>query len=87
MRKAALTEDMAELTRLCFGGGGAVAAPGGARRVRPSTEHSVVSLEAAEPAHGFTVLALAAAAGKLKSIALLLEAGALPNARDKYGKT
>lgn len=83
VRKAALTEDVAELQRLCFGGGGTLPA---AERTK-STEHSVVSLEAAEPTHGFTVLALASAMGKLKSIALLLEAGALPNARDKYGKT
>lgn len=83
LRQAALQENLPELTRLLFGGGGAqdgAAAP-------PSTQHSIVSLEAKEANHGFSALALATAAGKFESVQLLLRAGADVNARDKFDKT
>ena len=65
---------MPELTRLLFGGGGGADAA-------PSTTHSIVALEAKEPNHGFSALALATAAGKLGSVQLLLKAGADVDAR------
>ena len=76
LRQAALKEDLPQLTRLLFGGAGADGAA-----------HSIVSLEAKEPAHGFSALALAVAAGKVESVKLLLKAGADANARDNFGKT
>ena len=69
--------------RLLFGGGGTSGAAG----APPSTQHSIVSLEAKEPNHGFSALALATAAGKLESVRILIEAGADVNARDKFDKT
>lgn len=80
LRQVALKEDVAELTRLLFGGAGGEGSAAG-------TSHSIVSLEAREPSHGFTALALATAAGKLESVKLLLRAGADVGARDKFGKT
>ena len=84
LRQAALLENLPELNRLLFGGGGHESAAGSAP---PSTQHSIVSLEAKEPNHGFSALALATAAGKFESVALLLRAGADVNARDKFDKT
>ena len=99
LRLAVLKEDVAELQRLLFGGGKAPAGaeggggggggggePGGGSRPEPNS-NSAVDLEAREPSHGFTALSLAVAAGKAESVRLLLEAGADPNARDKFGKT
>ena len=81
LRQAALKEDLPELSRLLFGGGGP--SPDG----QQTTSHSIVSLEAKEPNHGFSALALACAAGKLESVQLLLKAGADVDARDKFEKT
>jgi len=72
LRQAVLKEDVPELQRLLFGGGGGSTA---------------VDVEAKEPNHGFSALALAVAAGKLESVKLLLQAGAQVNARDKFEKT
>lgn len=79
LRMMVLKEDIAELTRLLFGGGDS---GGGDRHT-----NQAVDLEAREPSHGFTALALATAAGKLESAKLLLKAGAQPDATDKFGKT
>ena len=72
---------MPELTRLLFGGGGESNNADGAEH-RPQQ----VSLEAKEPNHGFSALALSTAFGKVQSVQLLLKAGAV-DARDKFGKT
>jgi tetratricopeptide (TPR) repeat protein len=76
LRMMVLKEDVAELTRLLFGGGS-----------DGDGSNQAVDLEAREPSHGFTALALATAAGKLESAKLLLRAGAQPDATDKFGKT
>lgn len=46
-----------------------------------------VQLQMADESNGFVPLTLAAAAGRRHACAVLLDAGADPNARDKYGKT
>jgi tetratricopeptide (TPR) repeat protein len=91
LRMAVLKEDRTELTRLLFGGGGlgrdAAAAGAGGGAGGGATAFSAVDLEAREPSQGFTVLALAAAAGKTESAKMLLKAGAAVDPRDKFGKT
>ena len=90
LRMTALKEDLPELRRLLFGGrGGAANDAAGATGEggESGSQHLAVDLEAREPQHGFTALAIATAAGKVESVKLLLQAGAHPDASDKFGKT
>jgi len=94
LRQAALREDVAELERLLYGGGGGLpgAVASGSRgddnaKANAATRHSAVNVEAQETQHGFTALALATAAGRVTSCQMLIEARADVNAKDKYGKS
>ena len=87
--QAALREDMKELERLLWGGGGAPASTGEgaeAKAGKAGGAHSAVNVEAQDAQHGFTALALATAAGRIESAKMLLAAKANVNAKDKYGK-
>ena len=97
LRQAALREDIPELERLLYGGGGhmEVCASGGlgtaatatATATATAARHPAVNVEAQDAQHGFTALALATAAGRSLSAKTLIEARANVNATDKYGKT
>lgn len=78
LRQAVIKEDLSELKRLLFGGAGGA---------ELTTAHSAVALEAREPSHGFTALALGTFAGRTESVRMLLSAKAEPDARDKFGET
>ena len=91
LRQAALRENIPELERLLYGGGGhmEVCTSGGlgTAATAAATRHSAVNVEAQDTQHGFTALALATAAGRSLSAKTLIEARANVNATDKYGKT
>ena len=68
LRQAALRENIPELERLLYGGGGhmEVCTSGGlgTAATAAATRHSAVNVEAQDTQHGFTALALATAAGR-----------------------